>query len=242
MLTTKEFIEKLINDLNHEFTKAFKYGDDIVIEWDAAKMNIPIETIFSEYQLGEDYEETLQTYKGITKKILGQHKFKIDYDNIFPLLKKNDFAKDSELSFYNEEAFEDINTFFVSDMGEVFRFILTSDEVNLEMVKEKAWDNLNTITNPLIKLSDSRDIYTFKYATDYNASLVLSSEFQKQIIRRVGSDYLFMISSSTTLVIARYQPEHIGILESLVEIDRDPNKISDKVYRYTNGVYQIVSQ
>lgn len=71
---------------------------------------------------------------------------------------------------------------------------------------------------------------------------MLSSEFQKQIIRRVGSDYLFMISSSTTLVIARYQPEHIGILESLVEIDRDPNKISDKVYRCTNGIYQIVSE
>ncbi|WP_213818273.1 DUF1444 family protein [Garciella nitratireducens] len=242
MLTTKELTEKLINDLNHEFTKAFKYGDDIVIEWDAAKMNIPIETIFNEYQLDEDYEETLHTYKGIIRKILGQHKFKIDYDNIFPLLKKSDFAKDSELSFYNEEAFEDINTFFVSDMGEVFRFILTSDEVNLEKVKEKAWDNLNTITNPLIKLSESRDIYTFKYATDYNASLVLSSEFQKQIIRRVGSDYIFMISSSTTLVIASYQPEHIEILESLVEIDRDPNKVSDKVYRCTNGIYQIVSE
>ncbi|WP_129723877.1 DUF1444 family protein [Xylanivirga thermophila] len=242
MLTTKEFIEKLINDLNHEFTKAFKYGDDIVIEWDAAKMNIPIETIFNEYQLDEDYEETLHTYKGIIRKILGQHKFKIDFDNIFPLLKKSDFAKDSELSFYNEEAFEDINTFFVSDMGEVFRFILTSDEVNLEKVKEKAWDNLNTITNPLIKLSEFRDIYTFKYATDYNASLVLSSEFQKQIIRRVGSDYIFMISSSTTLVIASYQPEHIEILESLVEIDRDPNKVSNKVYRCTNGIYQIVSE
>lgn len=242
MHTTTEFTSKLIFDLNEEFTKSYQYGDDIVIEWDAAKMNIPIETIFNEYQLDEDYEETLHTYKGIIRKILGQHKFKIDYDNIFPLLKKNDFAKDSEISFYNEEAFEDINTFFVSDMGEVFRFILSSDEVNLEKVKEKAWDNLNTITNPLIKLSESRDIYTFKYATDYNASLVLSGEFQKQIIRRVGSDYIFIISSSTTLVIASYQPEHIEILESLVEIDRDPNKVSDKVYRCTNGIYQIVSE
>mgnify|MGYP003816505743 FL=1 len=241
MLTSKEFTSKLIFDLNEEFTNAYECTGDIVIEWGATKMNVPIETIYNEYKFNEDYDKTLQTYKEIVKKILGQHKFKINYDNIFPLLKHKEFSKDSDLSLYNQDAFADINTFFVSDMGEIFRFVLTSDEVDLEKVRKKAWANLNKLANPLIKLSPTMDIYTFKYHSDYNASLILSSQFQKQITKRVGSDYLFMISSTTTLVVARYQPEYIRILESLIEIDKDPNKVSDKVYRCTDGVYQIVS-
>ena len=241
MFTNKEFTSKLIFDLNQEFTNAYQCTGDIVIEWGAAKMNVPIETIYNEYKFNEDYDKTLQTYKEIVKKILGQHKFKINYDNIFPLLKHKEFSKDSYLSLYNEDAFADINTFFVSDMGEVFRFVLTSDEVDLEKVRKKAWANLNKLANPLIKLTQSMDIYTFKYFSDYNATLILSSEFKKQIYKKVGQEYLFAIPSSTTLIVAKLRHEYIKIMESLIMVDKDPNKVSDKVYQYKDGKFDIAS-
>lgn len=242
MLTFKDFANKITVDLNKEFTKAFIQGRYIVIEWEPTNMSLPIDTMYKEYQENENYEETLKTYIEISKKILGQYAFKIDYDNVFPMLKSKEFGlKDKNLSFYNEDAFEDINAFYVSDMGEVFRYVLCSDDVDFDKLKKRAWENLNKMTNPLIKLDKSLDVYTFKFHTDYNATLLLSGELQKQVLRKVGHDYLFTISSTTKLVVAKYRYEYIRLLESLNLIDDDPNRISDKVYRCTEGVYQIVS-
>lgn len=242
MLIFKDFANKITLGLNKEFTKAYIQGRYIAIEWEATNMSLPIDTMYQEYKINKNYEETLKTYIEISRKILGQYAFKIDYDNVFPILKSKEFGlKDNNLSFYNEDAFEDINTFYVSDMGEVFRFVLSHDDVNFDKLKKRAWENLNKMTNPLIKLDKALDVYTFKFHTDYNATLLLSSELQKQILRKVGHDYLFTISSTTTLVIAKYRYEYIRLLESLILIDNDPNRISDKIYRCTDGAYQIVS-
>ncbi|TCU79335.1 hypothetical protein EV204_101314 [Tissierella praeacuta] len=242
MLTFKDFTNKIIMDLNKEFTKAYIQGRYIVVEWEPTNMSLPIDTMYQEYQINKNYEEILKTYIEISRKILGQYAFKIDYDNVFPILKGKEFGlKDNNLSFYNEDAFEDINTFYVSDMGEVFRFVLSNDDVDFDELKKRAWENLNKMTNLLIKLDKSLDVYTFKFTTDFNATLLLSSELQKQILKKVGKDYLFTISSATTLVIAKYRYEYIRILKSLILVDNDPNKISDKVYRYKNGVFDIAS-
>lgn len=85
------------------------------------------------------------------------------------------------------------------------------------------------------------DIFCLKYSIDYNSTLLLSAALQKQIYKKVGEDYLFAISSATTLIISKLHHEYIKIIESLIMIDTDPNKISDKVYRCKNGVFDIVS-
>jgi hypothetical protein len=77
--------------------------------------------------------------------------------------------------------------------------------------------------------------FVLKYSTDYNSTLLLSTALQNQIHKKIGKDYLFAIPSSTTLIVARYRPEYIKIIESLIMIDKDPNVISDKVYQYKDG-------
>ncbi|SKA92843.1 hypothetical protein SAMN05428976_1241 [Clostridium sp. USBA 49] len=156
MLTFKDFASRITFDLNKEFTKAYIQGKYIVVEWEPTNMSLPIDTMYQEYQMNWNYEETLKTYIEISRTILGQYEFKIDYDNVFPILKSKEFGlKDNNLSFYNEDAFEDINAFYVSDMNEVFRFVLRTDDVDFNKLKKRAWENLNKLTNVLVKMDKS---------------------------------------------------------------------------------------
>jgi len=143
---------------------------------------------------------------------LSQYKFKIDYNNVFPLLKSREFGKgEKDLGFYREQAFADIDIFYASDIGEVFRFILNSDDVDFDKMKKAAWENLNKMANPLVKLDKTLDVFCLKYSTDYNSTLLLSTALQNQIHKKIGKDYLFAIPFSTTLIVARYCPEYIKL-------------------------------
>lgn len=186
--------------------------------------------------------ETLKSYSRIFNDILSQYKFKIDYKNVYPMLKSRDFGeRENNIEFYREQAFADIDTLYVTDAGEVFRFVLNSDDVDFEKVEKRAWENLNKMTNPLVKLDKMLDIFCLKYSTDYNSTLLLSTTLQKQIYKKVGQEYLFAIPSSTTLIVAKLRPEYIKIIESLIMIDNDPNKVSNKVYQHKDGKFDIAS-
>ena len=242
MLSFANFSSKIILDLNNTFPKARLEGKYVVVESEPNSVSIPVSSIYKEYQEVKDYGKTLKIYVDIIYDILNQYKFKIDYNSVYPLLKSKEFGKgEKNLGFYREQAFADIDTFYVSDEGEIFRFILKSDDVEFHRVKRAAWENLNKMANPLVKLDKTLDIFCLKYSTDYNSTLLLSTALQNQICKKIGRDYLFAIPSSTTLIIAKFCPEYISILKSLMAIDTDPNRISDKVYQHKGGKFDIAA-
>lgn len=242
MLTIADFSRKIIYDLNKTFPKASLQGKYVVVESDPNSVSIPVSSIYREYQEIKDYGKTLTSYIRIISDILNQYKFKIDYTNVYPMLKSRMFGKgEKDLDFYREEAFADLDTLYVTDAGEVFRFVLKTDDVNFDMVKKAAWENLYKMRNPLVKLDKVLEIYTLKFTTDYNSTLLLSTALQNQICKKIGREYLFAIPSSTTLIIAKFRPEYISILKSLMTIDTDPNRISDKVYQYKDGKFDIAA-
>jgi len=242
MLTINDFTNKIILDLNKRFSEAILEGNNIIVKSGPTSMSIPISSVYREYQEIKDYGKTLTSYIRIISDILSQYEFKIDYTNVYPLLKSRMFGKgEKDLDFYREHAFADVDTLYVTDEGELFRFLLYSDDVDFELVKKSAWENLNKMRNPLVKLDKALEIYTLKFTTDYNSTLLLSTALQNQICKKIGRDYLFAIPSSTVLVVARYCPEYIRILEALMTMDKDPNKISNKVYQYKNGIFDIAS-
>jgi len=243
MLTIADFSRKIIFDLNKTFPIARAKGKYVIVESNPNSVSIPVNSIYKEYQENKDYGKTLASYIKIINDILSQYKFKIDYNNVFPLLKSREFGKgEKDLGFYREQAFADIDIFYASDIGEVFRFILNSDDVDFDKMKKAAWENLNKMANPLVKLDKTLDVFCLKYSTDYNSTLLLSTALQNQIHKKIGKDYLFAIPSSTTLIVARYRPEYISIIKSLMAIDTDTNRISDKVYQYKNGIFDIVDE
>ena len=242
MLTINDFTNKIILDLNKRFSEAILEGNNIIVKSGPTSMSIPISSVYREYQEIKDYGKTLTSYIRIISDILSQYEFKIDYTNVYPLLKSRMFGKgEKDLDFYREHAFADVDTLYVTDEGELLRFLLYSDDVDFELVKKSAWENLNKMRNPLVKLDKALEIYTLKFTTDYNSTLLLSTALQNQICKKIGRDYLFAIPSSTVLVVARYCPEYIRILEALMTMDKDPNKISNKVYQYKNGIFDIAS-
>ena len=242
MLTINDFINKIILDLNKYFSEVSLDGNYMLVKSGPASMSIPISSMYREYQEVMDYGKTLKIYVDIIYNILNQYKFKIDYNNVYPLLKNRGFGRgEKDLGFYREQAFADIDIYYASDVGEVFRFILNSDYVDFDKMKKAAWENLNKLSNILVRLDDALNLFCLRYTTDYNASFLLSDSMQKQITKKVGRDYLFAIPSSTTLIIAKFCPEYISILKSLMAIDTDPNRISDKVYQYKGGKFDIAA-
>ena len=153
MLTIADFSRKIIFDLNRTFPIARVQGKYVIVESKPNSVSVPISSIYGEYQKTRDYEKTLASYINIINDILNQYKFKIDYNNVYPLLKSKKFGiGEKVLDFYREEAFADVDTLYVTDAGEVFRFVLKTDDVDFDMVKKSAWENLNKMRNPLVKL------------------------------------------------------------------------------------------
>ena len=144
------------------------------------------------------------------------------------------------MQFYRKPLFADIDLLYVTDEGEIFRFILDSDDFDKEKLEESAMENLNKITNILSRLDNSLDIYALRYTSDYGATMILNNSIIKQIHKVIGQDYLFCIPSSTTLIVARNHKPYIDIIKLLILADNDPNKISNAIYCCNHGIYSIV--
>lgn len=239
-MTLEEFSSHMVLDMQKHFPIVLRKQDYIYVECDPTNMSIPVHSMYKEYCTNQDYQLTLDTYVQIVNKILNQHRFQINYKNVFPILKHRSFGtNDKNFVFYRKPLFADIDQLYVSDEGEVFRFVLESDDFDVEELEKAAMQNLNKMTNILSKLDDSLDIYALRYSTDYGATLLLSDTIQRQIVKSVGHNYLFCIPSSTSLIVAKYYKPYIEIIKSLIMVDDDPNKISNAIYRCNHGVYSI---
>lgn len=249
MLQYQEFANKIIKDLKPFFDVVkMDSKDKIFVAKDVTNVSIPLKSMYHEYKtLG--YMQTIKNYVKIINDILGTYKFKLDLDNVFPFIKSNEFLIDNQ-DFINEELFCNLSLLWVADLGEVFRFISKEDLINskidLETLKTASFKNLNKIFNPLIQLEDSLQIFTFRFNTDYAATSFLTENVKYQIRKKIGEDILFCMPSSSTFICAKYQKStfntYTKILQHLIIIDTDVNKISNKIYRRSkNGIYTIVA-
>ena len=240
MLTVQQFIENILEDFKRDFAEVELEEKFIRLGTGVTHVELPIESLYKEYQV-IGYDKTIKLYIKAANQILNQYKFKINYNNVYPMLKNKHFGKgEKDLGLYREHTFADIDTLYVTDEGEIFRFIQERDNIDFDMVKKAAWHNLNKIANPLVKLDRMLDIFCLKYSTDYNSTLLFSTALQNQINKKIGRDYLFAIPSSTSLIVSRHRSEYIKIIETLIMIDNNPNKISDKIYRCKNGIFDFV--
>lgn len=245
-----EFVRQIIKDLRNEFDEVRIDGKDrIYVAKDVTNMSILAKTMYQEYKV-IGYQATLKNYIKIISEILNTYRFQINLDNIFPFIKPKTFSNDSNHNFICEDLFCDLAVYWVADIGEVFRFIsiedLENSNISLNTIKEKSFQNLNKIINPLVQLDKALEVYTLRFDTDYAATLFLSEHIQKQIQKRIGNDILFCMPSSTSLICAKYKKSSFEtykhILQQLIMLDRDTNKISNNIYRQdANGNYSIIA-
>lgn len=245
-----EFVRQIIKDLRNEFDEVrIDDKDRIYVAKDVTNMSIPAKTMYQEYKV-IGYQATLKNYIKIISEILNTYRFQINLDNIFPFIKPKTFSNDSNHNFICEDLFCDLAVYWVADIGEVFRFIsiedLENSNISLNTIKEKSFQNLNKIINPLVQLDKALEVYTLRFDTDYAATLFLSEHIQKQIQKRIGNDILFCMPSSTSLICAKYKKSSFEtykhILQQLIMLDKDTNKISNNIYRKdVNGNYSVIA-
>ena len=125
-------------------------------------------------------------------------------------------------------------------MTDVFRFFTIDDDVDFNLLEQKAIENISKMTAALVPLNKDMQVYTLRYSTDYASSLLLSEAMNKQIQRKVGDDILIAVPSNSFFLVAKFSYSNKELLKYLVETDNDPNKVSSAVYRRKNGIYTKV--
>ncbi len=239
MLTFEEFIEKISYDFKKVFPEV-KVGENLIhLGSGVTHIELPLGSMYREYQM-TDYRNTKELYVKIASEILNKYKFKVDYANVYPILKRHDFGINSKVRFYRKKAFLDIDMLFVSDMGETFRFFTTDDDADFSLLERKAMENINKISAALVPLDKEVQVYTLRYTTDYASSLLLSEAMNKQIQRKVGDDILIAIPSNSFFIVAEFNYYNERLMKHLIKYDTDPNKVSDAIYRRKEGIYMKV--
>lgn len=245
----EKFVNKLIKDLSLKFDEVrIDSNDRIYIAKGVSNVSIPLKPIYQEYMIC-GYNNSLKNYLKIINDILDTYKFKLNLTNVFPFVKQKTDEKNVDKNFVEKSLFCDLKIMYVSDMGEVFRFVLKEDlknaNINFNVLAEKSMINLNKMANILLRLDNSLEIYSLRFTTDFGATLFLGEHIQKQIKHKIGDDILFCMPSASALFCARYRKStfsiYKNILQNLMMIDTDINKISDHIYRRDcNGNYSIV--
>ena len=239
MLTVQEFIQNISEDFKKVFPEVRVEDKFIRLGTEVTHVELPINGMYKEYQV-TDYESIKKLYLKISKEILNQYKFKVDYNNVYPILKHNDFGNNTNIQFYRKRAFEDLDVLYVADMTDVFRFFTADDDVDFNLLEQKAIENISKMTAALVPLDKGMQVYTLRYNTDYASSLLLSETMNKQIQRKAGNDVLIAIPSNSFFLVAKFSYCNQELLKYLVETDTDPNKVSNAVYRRKDGIYMKV--
>lgn len=240
MLGRDEFIKKFCVDIGREFEEVFL--DNYIIKVGKAEngLEVNVDKIYYDYNCIRDYNEILESNIKIFKKVLDTYRYKINYDDVLPIIKLKDFGSNADVEFISESLGlnTDLSIFYVQDMGEMFRFITETDASDYDKLRRYAMYNINKMTNKIEKLDPAVSIYSFRFATDNNASLILNDSIKKQLEKRLGKIYYFMLISENTALFSAPIPTYIPVLKNLSLIDANPHKISDKVYICDNGEYR----
>lgn len=239
MLTVDEFTEKILYDFKKVFSEVKKEEKFIRLGTGVTHVELPINSMYKEYQV-TDYESIKKLYIKVSNEILNQYKFKVDYNNVYPILKHTDFGNNTKMQFYKKRAFEDLDVLYVADMADVFRFFTLDDNVDFNLLEQKAMENINKMTAALVPLDKGMQVYTLRYTTDYASSLLLSETMNKQIQRKVGDDILIAIPSNSFFIVAEFNYYNERLMKHLIKYDTDPNKVSDAIYRRKEGIYMKV--
>ncbi|OPJ54756.1 DUF1444 family protein [Alkalithermobacter paradoxus] len=242
MINFEEFKVKMLNEFRKEYVNAFLKKDSLVIEEGTIEATVSMQDAYEEYKLAKDFKFICDIFKKTLKEEFQKRRFKIDYTKVFPLIKSKDFGLGESTNFLRDELFLDLNILYAMDMGETFRFILIDDKYDYRKLKESAYKNLEMVSTGLVKLDKDLDIYSVAFLTDYSSSFILLNSMKQQIQRKVGSNHLLAIPSSTSLLVARNSYKYIDLLKTLIGVDPDPHKVSRHIYRFKDGHYEYAER
>lgn len=242
MVNYEEFKIWMLNKFIAYYPHAKLKNDELVITKDNIEASIFLYQPYQEFKINNNLKLICDKYLGIVNEEFEKCRFKVDYNKVYPFIKSKEFGSEENVEFVRENLFLNLDIVYSMDMGDTFRFILKTDNYDFTKLKQCAFDNLNMFSVGLQKLDEDLEIYSVPYPTDYSSSYFLTEKMKKLIERKIGKNYLFTISSSTTLFVARYNPAYIELLKSLISVDLDPYKVTSDIYVCRNGRYDYAEK
>lgn len=235
-LDKEQFKLKLLNDIKKVYENAELNEELITFEFGPLEVIIDTKDMYKLYGESKNNYNTVKKHcLNVIKEIIEEKRFKVNYNKVFPIIKPKDFGSDKEIGFIREEFTDDLDILYAVDMGDIYRFVTKYDNVDIELLKKSAINNINKIYNVLVKLDEELSVYTLGFTTDLGSSMILSQNFKKQIYRKVGKSFLFAIPFNGALVVAENNDKYIDYLNELIKKIQEIDKISDSVYKYENG-------
>lgn len=237
----KELKKFLLEKFNGKFDCVEITKEDVlIIKQENFEVSMEFGKIYEEYTLVDDIEVFIVRYINMIKNAI-RNSVKINISNVYPTIRHQSFSvNEKNIKFLREKFALDLDILYIEDNEDSFKFIMENEQITGEEVKERAFNNLNKITNVLAKLDKSMDIYSFKFNNDNCAGLLLNENVRSQIRKKVGNRFLFTISSPTSLVVAKDRIEYVDIMQRLILHDPDKNSVSIRVYRccFKDGTYE----
>ena len=235
MLDYKTFKIEFYSAIRERYSNAIIEKEELAILQGNVEALVQLKYAYDEYRALKSFKIIVEKYLEIINSEFESVRFKVDYNTVYPLIKSKEFGKDEFAEFVRESLFLDLDILYAVDCGETIRFIMKNDDYDFEKLKENALKNLNVLFSGLRKLDNDLEIYSVPFFTDYSASFILIDKMKKLAERKVGKNYFFTISSSSSIFVAKYNNMYIEILKELAKADPDPHKVSDHIYLYRNG-------
>jgi uncharacterized protein YtpQ (UPF0354 family) len=165
----------------------------------------------------------------------------IEYSRIYPILRREDWnTNDPLIKFLRRKLFLDIDVLFTKGIGNEYQCIKENENLDFDKIYKGSWDNVNNMVNAMKKIHDQFDIFTLSINCTYACSMLFNLKIEKEIRKKVGLNYIFIIPTASGLVVAPNIPEYVLILKELIKSDSDTFKVSNRVYGYIDGKYQYM--
>lgn len=242
MVNYEEFKILMLNKFIAYYPHVILKNGELIITKENIEVAVFLYHAYEEFKGVNNINLICNKYLNIIHEELEKCRFKVDYNKVYPFIKSKEFGAEENVEFVREDLFLNFDIVYAMDMGETFRFILSSDDFDLIKLKDCAFNNLNKFSVGLRKLDNDIEIYSVPYPTDFSSSYFLTEKMKKLIERKIGKNYLFVIPSSSTLFIAKYNPSYIEVLKALVNVDPDPHKVASDICVCRNGKYDYAEK
>jgi uncharacterized protein YtpQ (UPF0354 family) len=232
-LTLEKYKTKVSTKIQKQYPESYIENGEIVIVKNNKGVPFSLEYGYSENMASKDINKLSIFYMEMFENILNleENPKPAEYHNMYPVIRNKEFGKDESLNFIRKHYFLDLDIFVVEDCYCLFRFCEKKQDINEEKALEAAMFNINRMKNDLYQPENDLNIFSIKTDTDYAASLLLNTNFKKQIREKIGRNFLIAIPSSSWIAIAPNQSQYIPLLQEVIRLNEDPNIISSRVYR-----------
>lgn len=233
---------RFYNDVLSIYPNAELDNNTIIIVCEYLEISISLHDAYSTFEMLGEYNVTLMKFLKNIEHYKNEHKFKINYDCIYPTIRSKTFGKGEKFPFFRYDFFLDLDVLYIQDMGEMFRFLSEDDVAQDEdKIKQMAIGNLEKTLNPLVQIEKGVDVYTYKYLTDFNSTRILLDSEINRVKKILGNSFLVAIPNTTNIFFSKDNASYQGLIENLIKIDPGEYKISTNIYRYNNGLWTCVN-